>query len=113
MPVDIHGGIDLESPAGRSVRLAADGASLRLSVPDWRDLQSMGPRSLLAQRRALARAVQLTSLLNVGLAIDVRNQNVMRIGRGARTSLLVRLLGLRDASISLGNALRFMLRRSA
>ena len=111
LPVDIDGDIDLESPAGRTLRLAARGATMQLSVPHWQDLQSLGPRSLFAQRRSLVAAARLLMRLNVGLAIDVANRPVLHIGPGAKTSLLARLLGVSNASIGFATAIKLLTTR--
>lgn len=87
---------------------------MRLSVPHWQDLKALGPRSLLAQRRSLKAATRLLSRLNVGLAIDVASRPALHIGRGAKTTLLARMIGVSDASISFGTALKLLTsRRSA
>ena len=108
MPVDIDGDINLESPAGRTMVLAANGALMHLSVPDWQDLHAIGPRSLLAQRRSLLAATRLLSRLNVGLSIDVADRPIMHIGRGAKATLFARLIGLHDTSISFKTALALL-----
>ena len=108
LPVDIDGDINLESPAGRTLKLAANGATMHLSVPDWQDLHSLAPSSLLAKRRSLLAATRLLSRLNVGLSIDIAERTIMQIGSGAKTSFIARLLGLRNVSIGVKTTLQFL-----
>ena len=108
LPVDIEGDINLQSPAGRTLKFAASGATMQLSIPDWQDLHSLAPRPLLAQRRSLLAATRLLSRLSLGLSIDVAGRTIMHIGNGARTTLFARLLGLRDTSISVRTALALL-----
>ena len=108
MPVDIDGDINLEGPVGRRLSFTASGASMRLAAADWQDLRSIGPRSLLAQRRAFVKAARLLERLDVGLSIDVAGRRVIRVGEGARPTVIARLLGLPKTTLPLGTAVSLL-----
>jgi hypothetical protein len=99
LPIDVRGDVCLVGPSGRQVTLRAAGSELLLAVPGWAELKLLGPRSLLAQRRALAATLRALRTLHLTLRVDVGGQPAFGLGHGVRTSWLARLLGLASADI--------------
>ena len=112
LPIDVRGDVCLVSPSGRQVTLRASGSELRLAVPGWAEFGQLGPRSLLAQRRALATALRSLRKLCLTLEVNVDGRRAFGLGHGVRTSLLARLLGLTSTDIRLATLVEFVRSRA-
>lgn len=99
LPIDVRGDVCLVSPSGRQVTLRASGSELCLAVPGWAEFGQLGPRSLLARRRALAATLRSLKKLCLTLEIIVDGRRAFGLGHGVKTSVLARLLGLASADI--------------
>ena len=113
LPIGVHGDLRLDSPSGGRLILKAEGSQLHLAVPRWSDMHGLGPRSLLAQRRALVTTVRALRKLSLTLSIDVAGQRALGLGAGARTTLLARLLGLTSADIRWPTVINLLRARAA
>ena len=109
-PVDAEGTLRLDTPSGRSLKLVADGANLRLDVPRWADARAMMPRSFLGRRRAMRFAANMFATHGLTLSLESAGNSVMRLGHNTAPSWLARLLGLAPAYIPV-SALRLLFRR--
>ena len=94
LPIDVRGELHLDAPSGRAVRLLADGAGLRLNVPGWEDLKSLGPQSFVARRLAIILAARRLTVLGLSLNIEIRGRHLLSLGRNVNPTLLSRVLGL-------------------
>ena len=81
-------------------------------MPGWAELRQLAPRSLFAQRRALASALRSLRTLRLALQIDVDGHNAFRLGHGVRTSWLARLLGLASADIRVATVVALLRARA-
>jgi hypothetical protein len=109
LPVSVRGDLRVDSPSGATLRLHADGNQLFLAVPRWAELDRLGPRSMIARRRALVDAIRYLRTLGLAMTIDVAGRHVLGIGDGVKTTLLARMLGIRSADLRFStvvNALR-------
>ena len=97
---------------GRELSLRAEGSRLFLDVPDWTDLQTLGPRSLAAQRRALAGVTRALDKTRLSLTVNVAGQPALGFGDGVRTTLLARLVGLRSADVRFSAIIGFLRARA-
>ena len=77
-------------------------------MPGWAELRQLAPRSLFAQRRALASALRSLRTLRLALQIDVDGHNAFRLGHGVRTSWLARLLGLASADLCFASLVQLL-----
>lgn len=76
------------------VRLLADGPRLRLNVPGWEDLKSLGPHSFVARRRVIILAARRLAMLGLSLNIELQGRQLLSLGRNVNPTLLSRVLGL-------------------
>ena len=113
LPIDVLGELRLAGPVDGAVTLTAEGPRLSIAAPCWNSLNRLGPRSVRAQRRTLARAG--AALRTLGLTLDVRidGRRVFGIGEGVRPTLIARLLGLASTSISFSTVLQLLRSRIA
>ena len=93
--------------------LRAEGSLLTLALPGWATLQGLGPRSLLARRRALVIATRALRKTRLTLDVDVDGRRAFGLGEGVRTTLLARLLGLSSADIRVANVVSLLRPRGA
>lgn len=100
----------LDTPAGRSLELVAEGDSLRMEVPGWHAARELMPRSLRRRRRSLRLLAKLFDVHGLTLTLMTSGKPILRLGHDVSPSLLSRLLGLAPARISL-TALGLLLRR--
>jgi hypothetical protein len=109
LPVNVRGDLRVDSPSGATLRLHADGNQLFLAVPRWAELDRLGPRSMMARRRALVDTIRHLRTLGLAMTIDVAGRRALGIGDGVKTTLLARMLGIRSADLrfsSVVNALK-------
>jgi len=83
-----------DAPSGRTARLLADGSRLRFDVPGWEDLNSFGPRSLVARRRVIILAAQRLAMVGLSLNIELQGRQLLSLGRNVSPTFLSRVLGL-------------------
>ena len=99
LPIEVQGALRLIAPTGRPVGLVAEGASLRLDVPGWRELTALAPMSFRSRRKTLRRAAAALAAGGLTFSVESRGRLVLQIGEGVRTSLIGRLFGLTGAHI--------------
>ncbi len=103
LPVDAVGSLRVDTPGGQRIDVVADGSRVRVEAPHWKELRQLGPRSVLARRRAVVRATRALEILGLYAEIDVAQRHALRLGAGTRPSLVARLLGLGRVSIPLAS----------
>ena len=87
----------LDTPGGRSLELVADGESLRMEVPGWRDARELMPRSFRGRRQSLRLLAKLFATHGLTLSLESAGKPVLRLGHDAAPILVSRLLGLAPA----------------
>ena len=98
-PVDAHGTVRLETPAGRSLDLLADGENIRLELPGWRTVRELMPRSFRGRRRALHLLANLFATHGLTFSLESGGKLILRFGHNVPPSWLARLLGLAPAYV--------------
>ena len=98
-PVDTHGTVRLETPAGRSLDLLADGENIRLELPGWRTVRELMPRSFRGRRRALHLLANLFATHGLTFSLESGGKPILRFGHNVPPSWLARLLGLAPAYV--------------
>ena len=99
LPVEVRGGLCLDTPSGRTVQLRAEGRSLLLDVPGWPELNSMAPRSFRGRRNALAAAAKQLATLGVAVDINLRGSRLVSFGAGVKPTLLSRMFSLGSVNL--------------
>lgn len=110
-PVDAHGTVRVDTPAGRPLDLVADGGNLRLALPDWGAARELMPRSFRGRRRALQVLATLLAGHGLTFSLESGGKPVLRLGYNTSPSWLARLLGLAPADIPV-SAIGVLFRRS-
>ena len=82
-------------------------------MPGWATLHGLGPRSLLARRRALVTATRALRMSRLTLDVDVDGRRAFGLGEGVRTTFLARLFGLASADIRVSNLVSLLSARDA
>lgn len=113
LPIDVQGELRLDGPETSPVTLTADGSQLNLAAPGWASLHALGPRSLLAQRRTLATAIDALRTLGLTLDVSISGRRAFGLGAGIRPTLLARLLGLASIDIRFSDVFSLMRSRAA
>ncbi len=113
LPIDVHGELRLDGPSSGHATLSAKGPLLRLAVPGWATLHSLGPTSLPAKRRALKIAISTLKTSRLSLDVSVGGRRAFGLGEGVRTTLLARLLRLESADIRVKNVVSLLRSRGA
>ncbi|MBT8083269.1 MAG: hypothetical protein KJO56_12665 [Gammaproteobacteria bacterium] len=113
LPIDVYGELRLDGPSQSRVTLRASGSRLTLAVPGWATLHDLGPRSLLARRRALVIATRALRTSRLTLDVDVDGRRAFGLGEGVRRSLLARLFGLASGDIRVSNVVSLLRSRGA
>lgn len=109
-PVDAQGALSLDTPSGQSLKLVADGTSLRLDVPRCVKVRPLLPRSFRGRRQIIRFAAKALATHGLTLTVESAGKAVLRIGYNPTSSWLARLLGLAPAFIPV-SAVRLLFRR--
>lgn len=109
-PVEAHGTLRLDTPAGRSLDLVANGEELRLELPTLREARGIMPRSFRSRRRALRFLASLLATHGLALSLEAGGKPVFRVGHRVTPSWLARLLGLAPAYVPV-SAIGLLFRR--
>jgi len=110
-PVDAHGTVRVDTPAGRPLDLVADGENIRLELPGWRAARELMPRSFRGRRRSLHVLAKLFSAHGLTLSLESGGRPVLSLGHNVSPSWLARLLGLAPANIPV-SAIGVLFRRA-
>jgi len=109
-PVDAEGALFLDAPSGQSLKLVADGTSIRMDVPRWVDVQDLLPRSFRGRRQTIRFVADAFAMHGLTLSLESAGKSVLRLGYNTTPSWLARVLGLAPAHIPF-SALRLLFRR--
>lgn len=109
-PVEAQGLLRLDGPRGRSLRLEAEGATLRLIAESYGELRSVAPPTRAQRRRALAAAHRVLHQLDLSLEVRIGARTLLGLGRDVRVNWLARVLGYAPARVPF-SALAAMLGR--
>ena len=110
-PVDAHGTVRVDTPAGRSLEAVADGDNIRLELPGWRTAREFMPRSFRGRRRALHLFANLFATHGLTFTLESGGKPMLRLGHDVPPSWLARLLGLAPAYVPV-SAIGVLFRRS-
>jgi len=110
LPVEARGHLRLDAPSGRTLGLVADGETLRLNVPGWRDLVAVVPRSARFRGQSIRALGNVLSTCDLALSVESAGSVVCRVGRNVRRNWIARLLGLAPARIPV-TAVRLLFKR--
>ena len=111
LPVEAQGTLRLDTPDGQVLALVADGDVLRVALPGWIGAQGLAPRSFRERRRLVRAAARALSTCGLTLSLEAADRPIARLGSGAKTNWLARLLGIAPAHIPV-SAIRFYWSRS-
>ncbi len=98
-PVDARGTLSVVTPGGRSLSLVADGETLRLELPGWRDARTALPRSFRGRVRAARLLADHLTRLGLTLRLETSGRAVFSLGHDAQPTWLARLLRLGAADL--------------
>lgn len=113
LPVDVTGELRLDGPSNSHVTLSGEGSLLRLGVPGWANLHGLGPRSLGAQRRALVNVTGMLNTLSLTLDVNIDGKRAFGLGKGVKTTLLARVVGLTSADLRFSHVVKLLRTRAA
>ena len=99
LPVEAQGMLRLDAPTGRPMDVVADGDTLRVDVPGWREIRALAPRSSRARARAIRLLAAILSSYGLTLSMESAGRPVIQLGCNVRPTILARLLGLAPARI--------------
>ena len=108
-PVDAHGSLRVDTPAGQSLDLVADGETLRLELPGWSDVLTVLPNSFRGRTGAARAFADLLAIHGLTLILEAGGRPVVRLGHNVRPSWLARLLGIGANDLRFSN-LRLLIR---
>lgn len=108
LPVDAQGELFLDGPNGCRVTAHATGSRLHVAAPGWSELRQLGPRSLMAKRRALKATIRALETLGLTLDLAVAGHRAVGLGAGVKPTLLARLLGLTSTDIRFSTVIEFL-----
>lgn len=111
-PFDAHGTVHIDTPAGRSLDLVADGDNLRLDLSGWRAARELMPRSFNGRRRALHVLAKLFAVHGLTFSLESGGKSILRLDHDVPPSWLARLLGLAPAHVPI-SAIGVLFRRSS
>ncbi len=116
-PLAVLGGLHLEAPSGRCLRLRGKNDRLELEAQSFSDLRGLAPRRFRAGYRMLTSVARRLRALDLILDISVAGLRVMQLGALSRSGRLPHALSLPSARISprrlIAAALRSRTRRQA
>lgn len=99
LPVEARGHLRLDTPTGLAISVAAEGDTLRLSVPSLHELKALAAGSAKTRRRSLRSASAALTTLGLACIVDIAGQPILRFGAGTQPTWLARLIGFAPASI--------------
>mgnify|MGYP000340834861 CR=1 FL=1 len=108
-PVEARGLLRLDTPEGHSLNLVADGDTLRLDLPGWREARAVAPGSFRGRKNALNLLAKGLTAHGLRLSVESAGKPVLLLGYETAPSWLARLLGLAPACIPM-SAVRMLFR---